>query len=698
MNHMKMWVKAVFGIMCLASIAAATGPPVIFQTPLSPRIANYAIDVRLDTANHSLTAQEVLTWHNRTGDVIPDLRFHLYLNAFRNNKSTLFEESGGMIRGLEINGSEDEGWGYIEILKIATPSGEDLTDRMEFIRPDSDDEADKTVMRLPLPHPIQPGDSIMLDIDFTARLPTPPMRSGYKGEYYFVGQWFPKVGVYSGGGWNCHQYHANSEFFADFGVYDVHITVPEENIVGACGLEAAVTNNGDGTATHYYHAEDIHDFAWTTSPDFVELTTDTQDVAIRLLIQPDHAGMAGRYLNSAKAAIAYFQDWIGDYPYPNLTIVDPRRGALNSGGMEYPTLITGLGLYGLPAGLRMIEGTIIHEFAHSFWYLMVATNEFEEPWLDEGFTTYSEGRAMNDLYGPGDFVDVLGLQLDQATVARVNYMSYPDRDPMTRFAWKYYSDFSYAVNAYFKPATMLVTLENYLGEDTMRAIIRAYYQRWRFKHPTTRDFIAIANEISGQDLNWFFDQAFYSNAVLDYSVSWISSKKVEPDKGYDFTKTCSLQDDSATTDDSVAVLPQVQQDASRTAEDTIDSNAEKKKDDEVEDYYCSRVDVRRLGTFVFPVDVEIAFDDGEKIRESWDGKDTWTEFRYIKPAKLVSATVDPDRKVTLDVNYTNNGRTLDSQGSGVAKMCVRALFWAQFMLEQPDFANLFSIFEGFSLE
>jgi hypothetical protein len=440
-----------------------------------------------------------------------------------------------------------------------------------------------------------------------------------------------------------------------------------------------VTDNGNGTATHYYHAEDIHDFAWTTSPDFVEFIADTQDVAIRLLMQPDRVSLTERYLASAKGAIAYFQDWIGDYPFPNLTIVDPRRGALNSGGMEYPTLITAIGFYGLPEGFRLIEGTIVHEFAHNFWYHLVATNEFEESWLDEGFTTYSEGKIMNNLYGPrGDLLDFLGIEVNQETVGRANYMVYPDRDPMARFSWKYYSEFSFVVNSFYKSSTMFFTLENYLGEETMRDILRTYYERWRFRHPTTRDFIAVANEVSGRDLDWFFDQAIYSNAILDYGVGWISSKKVKLGEGYDFTRTPG-------------------QDV--TSEDTDDGNdTEKREEEEEEDIYYSRVKVRRIGTFVFPVEVEIVFDDGEIIRESWDGRDTWTEYRYTKPAKLVSATVDPDRKIILDVNYTNNSRSLDYDGVGVAKICVRAMFWAQFMLEQPDFANLFSILDGFSME
>ncbi|HEX9975334.1 MAG TPA: M1 family peptidase, partial [bacterium] len=254
--------------------------PVIFKTPLSPRIASYDIDVRLDAEKNLLHGAEKLTWFNKSQDRITELQFHLYLNAFRNTKSTFMIESGGSHRGYKI---DDDGWGFIEVDKILLSSGEDLTDQLEFIHPDNDDLEDKTVIRVPLPRPLLPGRSITLDIDFTAKLPEPPFaRTGTKKEYFFVGQWFPKIGVNIDGAWNCHQFHRNSEFFADFGVYDVHITVPKENIVGATGIEVEVTDNDDGTATHFYHAEDVHDSALTTSPELIEVTGKSQDVDIRV--------------------------------------------------------------------------------------------------------------------------------------------------------------------------------------------------------------------------------------------------------------------------------------------------------------------------------------------------------------------------------------------------------------------------------
>lgn len=658
----------------LISPLMAQEPPVLFEEPLSPRIANYDIDVRLDPDTRILTGQEILTWHNKTQHSATELRFHLYLNAFRNSRSTFMKRTGGVHRGNKI---DKDGWGFIDVTRFAIKDGEDLTGAMEFIQPDDNNEDDKTVFRVPLPRPVPPGGTIRLAIDFTAKLPEPPFaRTGAKKEYFFVGQWFPKIGVLMPDGtWNCHQFHANSEFFADFGVYNVRMTVPEENIVGATGIEVSVRKNGDGTATHFYHAEDVHDFAWTTSPEFVEFTGQAQDVSIRVLMQPDHAYQGERHLEAAKTAVEYFQNWYGDYPFPNLTVVDPRRGASGSGGMEYPTLITAGTAYGLPEGLRAVEMVIIHEFGHNFWYHLLASNEFEESWLDEGINTYTEIQIMNDAYGDqGNMVDLLGVKINDIELHRMQYVLNADIDPMLRKAWEYYDSRSYGVNSYSKPGVVLTTLQNYLGKEKMQEIMREYVRRWRFKHPTTKDFIAVANEVAGQDLNWFFDQAVYSNKVLDYSVDRIFSVPEREPSGFDFDMSTSGQD-SISTDgsgmpDSVSASP---------AEDSSEADEEK--------IYLSGVNLRRLGDFIFPVELRVEFSDGEVITEHWDGKELWKKFRYRRAAKLVSATIDPENKVVLDVNYTNNSKARKIRAAAVSKLSFRLMFWMQALLDQPSLLN-----------
>jgi len=665
--HRPGWLTLVI-IGCTRALAQ----PAIFSQPLSPRIANYDINVRLDAEKKMLHGSETLKWFNQSGDVINELQFHLYLNAFRNSRSTFMKESGGLSHGNKI---DKDGWGFIEVDKITSAGGEDWTGLMEFIHPDDDNAEDKTVFRLPLAQPLSPNDSITVNIAFTAKLPQPPFaRTGAKEEYFFVGQWFPKIGVYIDNQWNCHQFHANSEFFADYGVYNVRMTVPEKNIVGATGLLVEKKTNGDGTTTHFYHAEDVHDFAWTTSLEFVEFTGRGQDVDIRVLLQPDHADQGLRHLEAAKAAVEYFQNWYGDYPFPNFTVVDPRRGAAGSGGMEYPTLITAGTAYGLPEGMRLVELAIIHEFGHNFWYHLLASNEFEESWLDEGINTYTEIQIMNDKYGPaGDALNFLGLRLNTLQQHRAQYLFNAAIDPTVRRVWDYYSNGSVFTNSYARPGVLLTTLQNYLGKETMRNVMRAYVERWRFKHPKTRDFINVANKASGQNLDWFFEQALFSNAVLDYSVDRVFTREVKKGEGFDFELSTSRPDSAMTKG------------TNHNSGDSAEAAGKPKM-------YDSGVNVRRLGGFKFPVEVVATFANGEKVRETWDGHELWKKFRYIKPTKLVSATVDPENKIALDMNFTNNSKAVDASRLGVNKLSARLLFWMQFLLDQPEFMNLLTAF------
>lgn len=654
-------------LVCVLSLALAQclfSQPVLFREPLSPRIASYTIDARLNPATKILKGHELLFWRNASPDVITELQFHLYQNAFRNNRSTFMKESRGVSRGFRAG---EDSWGFVDVDGISLAGGRDLKPTMEFLHPDDDNAEDRTVFRVMLPKPLRPGDTVRVVIDFTEKVPDPPLaRSGSKDTYFFFGQWFPKVGVYIDGKWNCHQYHATSEFFADFGVYNVSLTVPDENVVGATGLEYERKNNGDGTATHFFHAEDVHDFSWTTSPDFLEVKGKEVGVDIRVLLQPYHAGQAERHIEAARTALRYFHNWYGLYPYPNLTVVDPRRGAGGTGGMEYPTLITAGTTYGLPAGIHTLEGVIIHEFGHNYWYHMLASNEFEESWMDEGINTYSEIQIMDDAYGPvGDMINFAGIRLNDLQLQRAMYLSASDLDPTVRRAWEYYSGNSYGVNSYAKPGLILTTLQNYLGKETMRKAMRLYMDRWKFRHPKSRDFTAVVSEAAGENLDWFFDQALYSNAVLDYSVDAVSSQEISAPRGIDYTM--------ARGDDSILVKDKP------AGGDSTEGTGK---------LYKSDISVRRLGSFHFPVELEMTFENGEKLREKWDGAELWKKYTYVKPARLVSATVDPDEKIPLDANFTNNGRTVEPHMLGLERLSARFMFWMQFLMDEPDVLNV----------
>ena len=200
-------------------------------------------------------------------------------------------------------------------------------------------------MEVPLARPVAPGETVNVQITWSSRVPRTFARTGAIGDFYFVGQWFPKIGVLEDTGWNTHQFHSGTEFFADFGTYDVRLTVPKGWVVGATGVERERRDEPDGaTTTHRYVQDDVHDFAWTTSPHFLDQHATFADaglppVDVRLLLQPEHAGQADRHFAAARATLKNYGQWFGPYPYGHLTIVDPAWQS-DASGMEYATLIT----------------------------------------------------------------------------------------------------------------------------------------------------------------------------------------------------------------------------------------------------------------------------------------------------------------------------------------------------------------------
>ncbi len=609
--------------LLLGAEAPAQSPPTIFPRPLSERIASYSIAVSLNPEHKRLSGHETLVWRNSSTENISELQFHLYLNAFRDNRSTF-------LRGRRARGQDEAGW--VNIQSLTTAGGEVLTDRIEFIHPDDDNAEDRTVIRVPLSRPLLPGRTLTLLCDFTAQLPPVIARAGYAGDFFMVGQWFPKIGVYeSGRGWNCHQYHPNTEFFADFGVYDVAITVPDRFIVGATGVRFAQRQNPDGTRTLSYHAEDVHDFAWTASPRFVEVNDTWRHVSLRLLLQPEHLSQAQRYLGSCKAALEFFDRHVGPYPHPVLTIVDPPVSGIEAGGMEYPTLFTVETTWGMPDGLRLPEIVTVHEFGHQYWQGMVANNEFEEAWLDEGVNQYFESRIMSAVYGEKtSFLDLFGFHQGDEELMRRSYveMRNPRIAPPATPAWKFPPG-TYGTLTYYKVATALSTLERMIGTAAMDSVLRTYFLRWRFRHPTGRDFAAAF----GPSLREFFDQTIFGTAVCDFEVSSITNAPIASPEG---------PTDSAR--------------------------------------YSASVIVGRRGDMRLPVDVLVRFADGREVRERWDGEAPYVTFTYRSPSPIREARVDPEGKILLDTNLINNSRSVEPSSVPVWKYSTKILFWFQNLL------------------
>src|SRR5688572_1911566 len=466
------------------------GPVQAFGVPQpgarSPRNATYDIEVRLDHQARRLQGRETLRWRNISAQTATELQFHLYWNAWRNRDSTWMRERRF---SSAYTPPRDDAWGSIDVTAIRLRRREggviDLTGQMRFTAPDDGNAADRTVMTVAAPAPIPPQDTIDIEIEWVAQVPRPFARTGYIDDYYFIAQWFPKIGVLEDGGWNTHQFHAATEFYADFGVYDVDITVPRGFVVGASGREAQRADNADGTTTHHYRGEDIHDFAWTASPRFVESrrTVDRPGlgrVEMRLLLQPEHAGQEARHFDATAATLRNFGEWFGAYPYDHITIVAPAFQSA-SGGMEYPTLITAGTRWIAPRAVTVPESVTIHETAHQWWYGVVASNEFEAAWMDEGLTMFGEPRVIEAIDEPnrlglrffGGFVpwvvDDIRLRRETNGNRLPSYRPAAESDAQSTPTFRYWPATASPIT-YDKTALWLHTLERHLGWPVMQRV------------------------------------------------------------------------------------------------------------------------------------------------------------------------------------------------------------------------------------
>jgi hypothetical protein len=643
----------------------------------SSRNASYQIQARLNVVERMLTGREIITWTNITEHSVAELRLHLYYNAWRNERSSWLRAASRSTRPPDLSEYGPNDWGYCEVQSVAQlPDGDALTGPLQlpvaFVQPDDRNPDDRTVLRVQPAVPVAPGQRLRIEVRWRLKVPRPFARVGVLGQYYLVGQWFPKIGVLEPDGtWNCHQF-IQTEFFSDFGVYEVDLTVADGWKVGATGTRISSTHNLDATTTHRFHAEDVHDFAWTTSPLFLVYadrfaSPRLPPVDIELLLMPDHAALKDRYLASAKAALDRYGSWFRPYAWSRITIVDPPSGS-ETGGMEYPMFVTGESRWLTLPSNRLAEANTLHEVGHNWWQGVVANNEFEDAWLDESLNTYAHKRILDELYPaktyekryfhdfiPFAFADVPWAQTTHGADMYDGFRSVFKLDALATPAYRS-DERAYFVLPYAKGALMLVTLERYLGWDVWRRVLSAYAQRFSFRHPTPADFIAVVNEVGGQDLTWFFDEAYRGTELFDYAVDRVSSRQLGTARGYE--------------DAGGGTSP-----VWRTGGTAVPPSL-----------YESTVDLRRWGGAVFPVDVRVNFVDGSQVQERWDGRARWFRFTYRARSPVQQVEVDPQHILVLDVNSSNNSWTRRPESSPAAlKWSSKWVIWMQGILELSAF-------------
>lgn len=724
-----------------------------FDFPLPPTpdevapVASYRIDARLLPGEHACEATEILTWSSPAEIPVDRLLFHLYLNAFANEASTWMREAGPPGSDHPIR-PRDWGWTQVRSVELLDAGGEvtaDLSGDIEYVHPDDDNAQDRTVLAVPLPAAVPPGGSVQLRIRFKSRLPRFRARTGYNHDFHFFAQWFPKIAVWepegmrgrTPGGWNAHQFHSFTEFYSDYGSYDVRLTVPQGWTVGATGkAQGAPQRHGDGMETWRFVQSAVHDFTWLADPRLASTTRtfdiddlrdpqqerwlvekvgvseaalDLPPVEVTLLYPPEHEGLVDRQFRAVFEALRYYGWWFGPYPYETLTVLDPPHGGEGAGGMEYPTLITGGAHLWSPSRHLSPEMVLVHELGHQYWYGLVGSNEFEEAWLDEGINTYSTARVLKVAYGadwrygrmagipvpglslvdtPGRFpgwmegsledrlagilhlrafgvppsglLDMLrempwiswirGVPVPQDYSRRRRFLTEPAADPLTADSWRLYDRNVYRVNAYDRPATTLATLERVVGPDLMIRGLRAFHLEWRFRHPSSTDFVRTFSQAVGRDLSWFFEPLVFGVGTVDFAVGRVEQHEVQAPLGAFF-------------EDGKVVV--------RTEEN--------RKEAEGAEVWDSAVYIRRLGTARVPVTVEVHREGDPVIREEWDGRTRFTVLRY-RGGKVTEVVVDPDRVWLLDLDFRNNRWEAEPDPTPALHWSERAAFWLQNLL------------------
>jgi len=490
---------------------------------------NYQIEVRLFTALNRLEGKEKLTYFNNSIDTLSVLYFHLYINKFKES--------------LE---KDENNFGYVEIISVTDSSDLELSYKIFG-----------TIMQLTLNQPIVPGDSQLIHIRFNTILPRSTDGYGYYGYHYDVGNWYPVPAVYDQYGWHIDQ-HFNAEYYQEWGNYQVEITVPSGFIVGATGslLNPEVLPNSveyidrrfqyqmwsdTSTVTYLFSAPLVHDFAWTADPEFAIRRIKSGNHTLLFFIPQYRLKDWEPQIEIARKCMQFFEDKIGSYPYPFLTVVD---GYITAGGIEYPNLVIINDNISNPISL---SATIIHEIAHQWFYGLIANNQTRYGWMDEGFATFFENLAFEYIYGEENYYvtspqgfwgKYFGYSKNHRQNDLIIYLKYirSGNEEQIDLPYDWFQN-DYYTPYYQKMSLVISQLRYLLGDTDFWKGIKEYFNTWKFRHPYPQDLYNCFEKVSQKNLNWFFTQWLNTTWHCDYSVKQVRGNwKSQADSSYYLAK------------------------------------------------------------------------------------------------------------------------------------------------------------------
>ncbi len=481
---------------------------------------DYTMNVDMNVKNYRYTGTQKLVYTNNSPDTLHQLFYHLYFNAFQPGsemdvRSRTIADPDRRVMD-RISKLDKDKIGYLKIKNLKR-DGHAL-----------EGKTIGTVYQVKLNKPLLPGQSTTLTLDFEGQVPEQIRRSGRnnkEGIALSMSQWYPKLAEYDFEGWHADPYIAR-EFHGVWGDFDVTITIDKDYVVGGTGYLQNPEKMGYGyqsnpdkkvkhrgrTITWHFIAPNVHDFTWAADPDYRHDKLTTKDgVTLHFFYQDDKESVAKNWKRLEQDMLKvynFYETHVGAYPYKQYSFIQG-----GDGGMEYGmcTLILGDKKYG------SLFGTAAHEFAHSWFQFILATNESEHPWMDEGFTTYISTQAENKILNQNS-----SFPLERAYKGYVRLANSGLEQPLTTQADRYKTNLNYGMNAYTKGAIFLSQLGYVIGKENLSKTLKRYYSEWKFKHPTPNDFIRVAEKVSGAELQWYLTDWTKTTNTVDYGIKSVT--------------------------------------------------------------------------------------------------------------------------------------------------------------------------------
>ena len=492
---------------------------------------NYKIDVTLHDADNTLDGFVKMDYFNNSPDTLYFIWIHLWPNAYKNDKTAFTDQD------LE-NGSTDfyfsnaDKRGYINRLDFKV-NGE--------VAKTQDHPQHQEIIKLLLPKPIAPKGNVKIETPFHVKLPYNFSRGGHVGQAYQITQWYPKPAVYDRKGWHPMPYLDQGEFYAEFGNFEVQITLPENYVVAATGdlqnesekqwlknrkpfnreakpkkqtpqkkkeVEQSAVPSSPKTKTLQYKQNNVHDFAWFADKTF-SIKTDTiklpsgKIITARAFYYSENKEVWQNSITMIKRAILTKSKWLGEYPYNVVSVVDGGNG----GGMEYPTIT----LLDDGGSEKMLDYVINHEVGHNWFEAILGTNERTHPWMDEGMNTYYDNRYSLQQYGNTN-IDIIQTKSsflknrmpDDIQHTLLQTVTGIKKDQPIETTSEKFNAFNYNMVAYVKTGDWMKLLEDELGKTVFDNCMQEYYKRWQFKHPYPEDFKKVVEDVSEKNVDAVF--------------------------------------------------------------------------------------------------------------------------------------------------------------------------------------------------